>query len=69
MSENQLNFEKQLYTVNRKFTNKLADYGFVIYEDKELRHQRLVKISGDLLIQVTYDIKQRRRKPVKITIN
>lgn len=61
MSENQLNYEKELYTVNRKITNKLADYGFVIYEDNELKEQRLVKVSDDLLIQVTYQIKPRRK--------
>ena len=56
MIDNQLDFEKKHYFVDRKITNKMADYGFVIYEDKESRSQRFVKVVDDLLIQIMYDI-------------
>ena len=47
-----MEFEQKEYFVNKKLSNKLADYGFVLYEDKVHRKQKFVKVHGDLLIQI-----------------
>ena len=51
-AEKELEFEQKEYFVNKKLSNKLADYGFVLYEDKVHRKQKFVKVHGDLLIQI-----------------
>ncbi|CAI2361522.1 unnamed protein product [Moneuplotes crassus] len=60
-AKNQLESEKNNYTVDRQLCNKLADYGFIPMEDPFSRYQKLVKRNNDMLVQVTYLIKQRRK--------
>ena len=64
-AEKELNLEKLLLleSKNINLSNKIADFGFVLYEDSELQFQRLVKTTGPFLIQILYKLKPRRIKP------
>lgn len=62
-AEKELNFEESKYSVNKKLVNRLADLGYVPYEDNMYKFQRFVKIHNSLLIQIKYKVSQRRAKP------
>jgi len=48
----ELTFEEIEYSVDKKLSNKLADYGFILYEDGKHKRQRFIKTVGDKFVQI-----------------
>ena len=57
MTENQINYEKEQYSVDKEIAIKIANLGFTLYEDDVSKFHWIAKWVDDYFIQVIFEVK------------
>jgi len=55
--DKEINYEKSTYSVNEKILNLITQMGFYLVESDDKVQQKLIKRTGEFLIEITYDIR------------